>query len=868
MKSFIKKLLAMVGLKPKSEVEVLNQRISVLRKRTDIYSKQKATLSNKLETVQLELGRQSVRSTFYKSICNGSSLSDAILCQVRDGLKAKDRITIRAFIQSLDRNCDKNSELFNAITIAKALFLFNDSFFPQSFELFKKVNFDCIEKYAMYEYFYCWAEMGGGNIECDSLKKQVIKLIRAKRYDEALRLCEILVKTKNMKDFYKFVNQIASFCSELPKGLNDKLQWYLSRERESAPSALPTADINIGIIDYKMADKARSSANHGDYIQTLASISNYVRFSNLDFVSCDKNLEKFVKECQERISQSNKIVSPRKVVNLVKVDRDFSSNNFIPPNTWMLAFGWYQHPNFKSFYDFPFNPNLNPIFISFHINKIELLTVEAIEYLKKYAPIGCRDWNTVYILLSKGIDAFFSGCITTTIAQLYERFEITKNGKNRIAVVEADAPAGYSPDEYSTFSQTSPDVRDTDLAKSLQRADQMLQGYLPFSKVITHRLHCYLPCRALGLDVTFVPKNESDIRFEGLLHLSEDNFIKIRDGVRAKISEIFKAIFAQKSEIEVYTLWKEICTEDVAYAKDYFAKVVTPTLSNFDLNEIVKEVKEVCKKYNQNVLPDIHLAFATDKNLAENFPVVLESVVANTKKKLCVNVLTRGLSEEYFEKIANKFKEVNFVFFPFDSISYGEKVKLLKHISISTIDRLLLPEVLDCDKVLYLDIDIIVNDDIGDLYDMDLGNYALAGKSSNYIHLKTGYKLIYRASLSLAPQDAWDLRRKAHYEGELDFNAFNAGVVLMNLRKMRKDEFSSKYIPLVENYALNDQDALNLYCRDNRLEIAKQWNVIPSQENVLDAKLIHWAGPVKPWGSLYISRKEIFEKYKMIYSSR
>ena len=48
-----------------------------------------------------------------------------------------------------------------------------------------------------------------------------------------------------------------------------------------------------------------------------------------------------------------------------------------------------------------------------------MLTDEAQAYLRRHGPVGCRDWNTVFLLLSAGIDAFFSGCLTTTVDALF-----------------------------------------------------------------------------------------------------------------------------------------------------------------------------------------------------------------------------------------------------------------------------------------------------------------------------------------------------------------------------------------------------------------------------------------------------------------
>ena len=46
------------------------------------------------------------------------------------------------------------------------------------------------------------------------------------------------------------------------------------------------------------------------------------------------------------------------------------------------------HALFRMRHGFPLHRNLRPIFVSFHCNKRELLTPEAIDYLKRYGPVG------------------------------------------------------------------------------------------------------------------------------------------------------------------------------------------------------------------------------------------------------------------------------------------------------------------------------------------------------------------------------------------------------------------------------------------------------------------------------------------------
>lgn len=79
--------------------------------------------------------------------------------------------------------------------------------------------------------------------------------------------------------------------------------------------------------------------------------------------------------------------------------------------------------------EFPPSESINPFFISFHLTpkaaKKILNRPEAIDYLKKYAPIGCRDKDTQKLLRGKGIDAYFSGCLTTTLGLNYHQLPKT-----------------------------------------------------------------------------------------------------------------------------------------------------------------------------------------------------------------------------------------------------------------------------------------------------------------------------------------------------------------------------------------------------------------------------------------------------------
>jgi lipopolysaccharide biosynthesis glycosyltransferase len=219
--------------------------------------------------------------------------------------------------------------------------------------------------------------------------------------------------------------------------------------------------------------------------------------------------------------------------------------------------------------------------------------------------------------------------------------------------------------------------------------------------------------------------------------------------------------------------------------------------------------------------------------------------------------------------MAKLFSEINFTFYNFDDVSYGDDIALLAHISVSTMDRLFLPEILkDLDKVVYLDIDILIQGDVGYLYDLELGENVFAGKRTKLKTWANMIRPITRATLKFEPAKAWDIRRRLHSVADLTSRTFNAGILSLNLRLMREENFTVTHMYLVEQCKMNDQDVFNIYSRNRVVEIGTEWNHVPSQDFNAEPKIIHWAGPAKPWLENYVLLKERFETTKKKVEAR
>lgn len=182
------------------------------------------------------------------------------------------------------------------------------------------------------------------------------------------------------------------------------------------------------------------------------------------------------------------------------------------------------------------------------------------------------------------------------------------------------------------------------------------------------------------------------------------------------------------------------------------------------------------------------------------------------------------------------------------------------HFSKETYYRLVLPELLpNYDKVLYLDSDMIAMDDVSKIYDENIDGYLLAAcHDADTAGLYNGYR-----------KDKKDYTDKILKLKE-PYQYFQAGVLLLNLEEFRK-RYTTKQIldfAVSEKWQLLDQDILNKLCEGAVKYIDMSWNVMVDfagirinqiialaprwlnemyQEARKNPKIIHYAGPQKPW---------------------
>ena len=256
----------------------------------------------------------------------------------------------------------------------------------------------------------------------------------------------------------------------------------------------------------------------------------------------------------------------------------------------------------------------------------------------------------------------------------------------------------------------------------------------------------------------------------------------------------------------------------------------------------------------------ITIVFATDANYSLYTSIAISSILENGNPSTYyqfVILISSDFSEECRHltiKTVSSFEnsEVNFVEAGtiFDNSHIG-----ISHITTPTYYRLLLPSILqNIDECLYLDSDIVVCGDLSELFNIDISNYYVAG-------VKAPWYILQRETIG--SKESKDLIPTDRY--------INAGVLLMNLDKIRRDGIDKKFIEFsTQEFVSQDQDIVNVSCYDAILHLPLRYNTMTKfydtdrveLEKVFSADeieaafqnplIIHYADRVKPWQDMTI----------------
>ena len=272
----------------------------------------------------------------------------------------------------------------------------------------------------------------------------------------------------------------------------------------------------------------------------------------------------------------------------------------------------------------------------------------------------------------------------------------------------------------------------------------------------------------------------------------------------------------------------------------------------------------------------INIAFSTNDNYVQHLSACIASILCNAALSDSFNfyILNRGLTEKNKQILfkLKKIKNFNMTFVEIDTEKFNICPLTTKHITIDTYYRYLIPSLFkDLDKVLYLDCDIIVKSSLKDMFNTDISDFYAAVVED------------------VAPAvDSYKVKTK------LDVSRyFNAGVMLMNIKKMNEDNIVDRLFENTKKLADEnkitwvDQCVLNYTLKGNVKFIHRKYNLqfaflndkdyvlktIPLaeyNEAIKDPVVIHYTTGIKPWNCNYHYKtgKEYFKYLDKTYFGR
>lgn len=258
-----------------------------------------------------------------------------------------------------------------------------------------------------------------------------------------------------------------------------------------------------------------------------------------------------------------------------------------------------------------------------------------------------------------------------------------------------------------------------------------------------------------------------------------------------------------------------------------------------------------------NQTSDIYISLATDVGYLKQTFIVIESAMyhANIEDSyhfvLLINGQAQTLCQEYSLDMQNKYHNCKIECIVMDDIFLQIPNCHIAHITLPTYYRLLLPQLLECDKCIYLDSDVIITGDLRELFDIDIMGYDIAGVIAPSFRNITESQIEEHCRITNLPCiDSY----------------INAGVLLMNLVQLRQNHFTEKALPLTENfYPVQDQDIINQLCYGRIKLIDFKYNFQAAyfyksvellyrlfskssiQNAIQNPLVVHYNRPKKPW---------------------
>ncbi len=243
-------------------------------------------------------------------------------------------------------------------------------------------------------------------------------------------------------------------------------------------------------------------------------------------------------------------------------------------------------------------------------------------------------------------------------------------------------------------------------------------------------------------------------------------------------------------------------------------------------------------KNNKKIIP---IFYASDENYLPYVAVSLHSLKAwaSSDYEYRIYILHAGMDEacenaRKLKKYACDNLSVTFVDVSVLLEDVRNALQLRDYYTGATYYRIFIPNMFpQYDKALYLDGDTVLQGDVSELFNVELGTDLVGAIPDGAVAAVPEFRLYTKEALGIS------------YD-----KYFNAGVLLMNLKACRESDFYSRFCFLLSSYKFSvaqDQDYLNVLCKGRVRFIGGEWNAMPIKGKAQTPKLIHYNLTLKPW---------------------
>lgn len=269
----------------------------------------------------------------------------------------------------------------------------------------------------------------------------------------------------------------------------------------------------------------------------------------------------------------------------------------------------------------------------------------------------------------------------------------------------------------------------------------------------------------------------------------------------------------------------------------------------FDASKVIK--KKITIGTNNNI-NQLNIAYGIDKNFFLGCAVSITSILLNNPElNFNFHIFTNSIDNDFQQKLqqlTDKYRTQITIYLVEDT--HLINLPTTKNWTLATYFRFIVADYFynKIDKILYLDADIVCKGSLAELFNLEFDN--------NIAYVVTEKDSIW-----------WEKCANRLNENKLLTGYFNAGFLLVNLKKWKENNINEKALKLLTNQNLRkkfthlDQDVLNLLLLDKVKCLDKNYNQQISINYELKYKsnkvrkypitnatiLIHYIGPTKPW---------------------